>query len=125
MLLIQLFLITFALFAILKTLTQFRAGQLPWGWLGFWVLFWLAVGVVAILPQTATILADFVGVGRGADLVVYVSLVGLFYLAFRLFVKIEQVERHLTTLVRQMALKEMVLSSSRKESEEPPTSPSV
>lgn len=106
MLLIQLVLVTFAVFAMLKTLTQFRHGQLSWAWLGFWLLFWFAVVVVSLLPQTATILADLVGVGRGADLIVYLALVVLFYLTFRLFVKHELLERHLTTLVRELALKE-------------------
>ena len=72
----------------------------------FWLLFWLAVGFVAILPQTADMVARVVGVGRGADLVIYASLLVLFYLIFRVYMKIEQVEREVTGLVRKLALDE-------------------
>lgn len=104
MLLIQILIPIFAVFAILRTWKQFRATRLTKWMLAFWILFWLIVGTVAILPQTTQIAARFVGVGRGADLAIYVSLLALFYLVFRLYVKIEQVERDITRLVRKIAL---------------------
>jgi len=76
-------------------------------WLFFWILFWLTAGVVALLPQTADTVARLVGVGRGADVVTYASLIAIFYLIFRLYVKIEQVEGEITRLVRKLAMDEM------------------
>lgn len=104
--LIQLFILAFALFAATRVLRQFKRGGLTLAWLLFWMLFWLAVGVVVLLPQTTDVLARFVGVGRGADLMMYVSLVGLFFLTFKLFAKIETVEQEVTRLVRALALKD-------------------
>lgn len=104
--LIQVFIVAFALFAIVRTIRQFRAGRLKLGELLFWIVFWILAGVVALLPQTTSIVASMVGVGRGADLVIYASLLVLFYLVFRLFVKIEDTEREITRLVRKIAFKD-------------------
>lgn len=103
---IQFLFILFALFAITRAVRQFRAGSLTILWLILWIVFWMAVGAVTLAPQTTDILARFVGIGRGADVVVYASLVAIFYLVFRLFVKMEEVEREVTELVRKLALEE-------------------
>ena len=63
--------------------------------------------MVAVLPQTADALARVVGVGRGADVVIYLSLIAIFYLIFRLYVKIEQVEGEITRLVRKLSLDDL------------------
>ena len=69
-----------------------------------WSMLWIAVAVVAALPQTATMIANRVGVGRGTDLVLYIAVAALFLLVFRLFVGMERVERQVTLLVRHEAL---------------------
>mgnify|MGYP001561203442 CR=1 FL=1 len=65
------------------------------------------VGYVALSPQTTDVIAKLVGVGRGADFIIYLSLIALFYLMFRLFGKIEDVEREITKLVRKLAIEEV------------------
>jgi small membrane protein len=104
---IQILIVAFALFAIVKTVWQFKQGALTIAWLLFWMLFWLLAGVVAVLPQTTDVLAQLVGVGRGADLVIYASLIVLFYLVFRMYVKIEDTEREITRLVRKLAIDDL------------------
>lgn len=104
---IQILIVVFAAFALWRTVRQFRRGALTMAWLLAWILFWLLAGFVAVLPQTADALARFVGVGRGADAVIYVSLAAIFYLIFRVYVKIQQVESEITQLVRKIALDEM------------------
>ncbi|MBI4438290.1 DUF2304 family protein [Candidatus Uhrbacteria bacterium] len=104
---IQILIIVFALFAVTRTVLQFKKGTVTRRWLLFWILFWLVAGIVAALPQTADTLARIVGVGRGADVVIYFSLVVIFYLIFRLYVKIEQVEGEITRLVRNRSLDEL------------------
>ncbi len=104
---IQILIIAFAVFAVSRAVWQFRKGALTIAMLGFWVLFWIGAGTVAVLPQTTDVLARVVGVGRGADAVIYLSLIALFYLVFRVYVKIEDVEREMTSLVRKLALDEV------------------
>jgi small membrane protein len=106
MTILQVAFIAFALFALSRTFVQFKRGALTIVWLLFWMIFWLVVGVVVILPQTTDILARFVGVGRGADLITYISLVALFFLVFKMFAKIESVEQEITRLVRKLAIED-------------------
>lgn len=67
----------------------------------------MVAGTVAALPQTADTLARIVGVGRGADVVIYFSLIVIFYLIFRLYVKIEQGEGEITRLVRKLSMDDL------------------
>lgn len=115
---IQILIVLFSLFAITRALRQFRQGALTIAWLIVWVFFWLAVGGVVLAPQTTDALARFVGVGRGADFIIYISLTALFYLAFRLFVKIEDVEREITRLVRKLALEEQQEAIGNRQEED-------
>ncbi len=104
---IQFFLLACTLVALIYGADRLRSKALPRSLLLIWFIFWIALGVVAILPETTSILAKLVGVGRGADLAVYLALLLLFSLVFKLLVKIENVERELTRLVRTLALKDL------------------
>ncbi len=104
---IQIFIIAAACFSLFRAVVQFRKGSLTIAWLVFWLVFWSAAGTVAVLPQTTDIVARFFGVGRGADFVIYLSLIILFALSFRMFVKLEHVEREITSLVRKLAIEDV------------------
>ena len=101
---IQLVLIAFALFALLRVFAQYRAQKVSSGWFCTWTLLWVLVIVVVLVPDVTNFFAAAAGVGRGADLVVYVSLAVLFYSLFRLAVRQEQLHRELTELVRKIAV---------------------
>jgi hypothetical protein len=65
----------------------------------------LMVGIVFVLwPDASTVVAQAVGVGRGADLVLYLGLVGMIFVATVLFAKLRDVEDQLTALTRDIAL---------------------
>lgn len=72
-----------------------------------WTGLWLAAIVIVLLPDTTSMLARWVGIGRGVDLVVYASIVALFFLVFKIFVSIDTLERKLTSMVRKDALKDL------------------
>ena len=107
MMFIQFFIIAFALFATYRALNQFKNGNLQIGWLVFWVGFWALAVVAVSVPETTDLAARWFGVGRGADLVVYLSVTVLFYLVFRMFVKLEDMEREITKIVRSDALESL------------------
>lgn len=102
--LIQILLSLFIFFALIKIINRFLAKELSFLSLIFWLLFWSAVIIVVWQPNLSTGLANRLGVGRGTDLVMYISVVVLFYLIFRLTVKIEKMERNITKVVRKIAL---------------------
>lgn len=69
-----------------------------------WSVLWIGAAVGIALPWTTTLVANFFGVGRGSDFVLYGSVVLLFVLVFKLFVAFEKQERKLTELVRRESL---------------------
>lgn len=57
-----------------------------------------------LLPTTTSQIASLLQVGRGVDVILYISLALLFYLVFRGYVMIEDLRHDITTLVRQLAI---------------------
>ncbi|HEX7498904.1 MAG TPA: DUF2304 family protein [Polyangia bacterium] len=104
---IQIVLICFAVFAVSRVMIRYRRGNMRTVDLGLWLVFWVAVIVVAWLPDTTNLLARWLGVGRGVDTAMYLSLLVIFYLLFRSFAKIEDLDRQITRIVRANALREM------------------
>ncbi len=103
---IQILLTVFFLFALVKVIARFRVGDLAKGGLVLWSLFWVAAAVVVLLPNSTAYFAKLVGIGRGADLVVYVSLAAIFFIIFKLMMKVESLNKDITKLTRKMALGE-------------------
>ncbi len=106
MLAIQILLVVFFLFALVKVIGRWRAGDLSLMGMVGWSVFWIIAGAVALLPNSTAQLAKLVGIGRGADLVVYTALAGLFFLIFKLMVKIERMNKDITKLTRKISLDE-------------------
>ncbi len=104
---IQIVLIVIAVCGFGSAVARFRRGGLPFPQLAFWSLLWGGVVAVVLHPQSASFLAARLGVGRGADVVVYLAIALLFYLQFRLFVRLEDQERQITALARALALKDL------------------
>ena len=104
---IQIVLICFAAFAASRVLLRYRRGGMKGLHVFLWLLFWAGVVVVVVQPNTTSWLAMRLGVGRGVDIAMYLSILMLFYLLFRSFTKIEDLDRQLTRVVRANALREM------------------
>ncbi len=102
---IQFFILLVVLAVWWRLWGRLRSGELTPGAFVEWFALWAAVGVVGLVPEVASYLAQVLGVGRGSDLVVYLALLLLFYLSFKVFVRLEQLNRNITTLVRTLALK--------------------
>ncbi len=106
LILIQVVVVLFACYAAARAVGRFRKGVISASELLVWFGFWLAVGVCVLVPQVTQWFANLLGVGRGADAVFYVTLVGLSYAFFRLYLRLRHLEQQLTVLVRQLALKD-------------------
>jgi|SRR3989339_49146 len=106
LILFQILFLLFVAFALYSVGRKKSSGVLGrWG-LIFWVSFWLGASVLILWPQSTVILANYLGIGRGADLVFYSSLLIIFFVLFRLHVKIETMSRDITKIVRKEALEE-------------------
>lgn len=89
---------------IYKTVQQYRRGQTTRQEAINWVVFWLIGAGVILRPEVTTSVAQWVGVGRGVDLIIYLSLIGTFYFLFRFALRMEALEHHITDIVRHEAL---------------------
>jgi len=102
---IQIIVVLFALFAFSRALLRFKDRKISGKEFIAWTILWAAAIVVILLPGTTFFFANILGITRGADFVVYVSIILLFYLVFKLYVKIDSVERNVTNLVRELAIR--------------------
>jgi len=102
--LIQFILVPIIVVIIAVLFVRYRSGDLNFQQLAAWLILWVGAAAVISLPELASRLADIAGVQRGADLVIYVSVVVIFYLLFRLLVRLEKIERDLTTIVSHLAI---------------------
>jgi hypothetical protein len=74
-------------------------------WNRLLALTFLIAGLTAILfPRYTQVLAESVGVGRGTDLVMYVSFVAAVFFGVQFFAKLARVERRQTEILRAMAI---------------------
>lgn len=106
LILFQILFILFALFTIVNIFKLKKSGQFGAKGMIFWILFWLAAIVAVLWPNSTTVLANRFGIGRGTDFVLYVSVAVIFYLIFKLHIKIESISRDITKLVRKESLEE-------------------
>lgn len=104
--LIQFFLLFFILFALSRVLMQLKQGNLTIAAFSFWTVIFFAALIGIVDPSLTGKAAQFLGIGRGADAVIYVSIAVLFYLVFRLSITIEDTKHEISKLVRELALRE-------------------
>jgi hypothetical protein len=94
----------FGLFAIVSVIKRKTEGHLGPKATIFWILFWLAAIVVVLWPASASKIASYLGIGRGADVIIYISVAVIFFLLFKLNVKLDSLNRDVTKVVRDKTL---------------------
>lgn len=102
---IQVLMILFALFAWSRAALRLKDKSISLAGFSFWSCIWIIVIVFASLPEAFALVSNFFGIGRATDLAIYVSIIALFYLIFRLYVKVDKQNQEMTTLVRELAIK--------------------
>jgi small membrane protein len=102
--LIQIVLLAVIFFMALHAIAQRSRGEIGVVPLVAWLAVWIGGAVVVIFPGFSTWIAGRLGVGRGADVVIYVAIPILFYAVFRLLLRTEKLNREITELTRALAL---------------------
>jgi hypothetical protein len=65
----------------------------------------MVAGILAVLfPESTTYVANAIGVGRGADLVLYMLVMVFLYNAVAVSQRIHQLEHKITVLTRELAI---------------------
>ncbi len=102
---ISIIIIVFALFAWSRALLRFKDKKLNSSEFFFWSCLWLGVSLLALNPELAGFVSFKIGIERPVDLVIYSSVLLLFYLLFRTYVKQDKMEQEMTELVRELSLR--------------------
>ena len=105
MTLIQILLILFLLFALSRVYLRYKSMEISSSSLIFWGGVFTFAIIIVSLPSLTTRLAQVLRIGRGVDVVVYASIVLLFYLIFRLYIYLQEIRNDITDLVREISLK--------------------
>lgn len=69
-----------------------------------WLSGWGLVAVFVIWPGILSWIAFSMGIGRGVDLVIYLSIFALFYFAFKVNLRINKLEKNISEMVRKIAI---------------------
>lgn len=96
--------ILFSAFALSRVVLRAKDKKLTISEFFFWTLIWVGLLGVVFFPGLIVRIANIFGIARGTDLIVYGSVAILFYLIFRLYIKLEEVEQNITKIVREQAL---------------------
>ncbi len=101
---IKAIIILFILFVLWRTFLRFQKGDITSREFFIWLVFWFMVAAATMAPKRTDIIAQLLGVERGADLLVYISIIVLFFTVFKIIVKLEKIDRDITKIVRKNAL---------------------
>jgi small membrane protein len=95
-----------ALFVVLAflTLSAGMRGAIRKRIVAFWLSVWLLGATAIVWPHSTMLAAHALGIGRGADLLLYSSVLIMFVAFFYVYARFRRLERQITLLVRRLAI---------------------
>ena len=99
--------------AISKSYVDFRARRESLPMFVVWTLTWTAIILVALLPSLVAGLLTRGGGRAGIGTFLGMGVVFLFFLLYRVYVKMEYMDQKVTTLVQDIALREFEKSGMK------------
>ena len=69
-----------------------------------------------LFPETTTIVAGWLGIGRGTDLVLYMTSFAVMFLAALVYLKFKRLEDRIATLTTELALRQFDADVERDKS---------
>ena len=94
----------FGLFALSRAVLRVKEGNIPKNEGIFWVGLWIAVIAAVWMKSQLQVLQPYFNIGRPVDVLVYLSIIVLFYFSFRVYVRLTEIEGSITKLVQEIAL---------------------
>ena len=99
-----------SLYFSIRIIRQFRQRKRLLGSTVIWVLFWITVSILAIVPDLVSFnVAKLLGFKSNINAVIFVALGFLFVFMFYLTAIVEKLEKQFTELVRQLAIENQKL----------------
>jgi hypothetical protein len=117
---LKIFAVTFALFALRRVIVRYRRGGTLTLEFLLWLAIWSGIGAVVFIPSRTDALARFIGVSSGFNALTFITVTGLLFAVFRLIYRVQTLQRDMTQMVRAMALKNAEQPASDKGAAELP-----
>ncbi len=102
----QIFSVLLALIVISKSYVDFRARIESLSMFLFWVVTWALIVTVALFPSVVDFLLGFSGGRVGLGTFFGMAIVFLYFVVYRIYVKLERIEQNLTKAIQELALRE-------------------
>lgn len=95
------------LFFLSRTYWQKKNNKISKNEFIFWFIFWSLAGVFIVFIKKIDHLVSNLGfTASGIDVLSYLSIPVIFYLIFKIIVKIERIEKNITEIVREISIKD-------------------
>jgi len=101
----QILIVLILAFIVIKTIYRFIKKDFSFWLFILMISFWLIICLLVIYPEILSYLSSNLGIGRGTDLAVYLAILAIIYLIFKYNVRISHLEKKITQIVRNNALK--------------------
>lgn len=79
------------------------------------LIIWLPILIISVNPDAAYSIINRLGLGQNLNPLIFISFILVFALLFKLLSLIENLERNITKIVREQALKEIQQKEERKQ----------
>lgn len=94
-----------AIIYAIRVVKQYRANKRLFTSTFFWIVFWIAVTMLALVPHEISIrIAKVMGIKDNVNAVIFVALGFMFSIIFYLSATVEKLEKQITDLIRKIAL---------------------
>ena len=113
MTLIKLFILIFVSFALSRVVLRYKEAQIKTGTLFFWIIIWTGTLFFVFYPNVSDRIANKIGLSRGTDTLFFLGIMISFYLIFKIYVKISEVDKNLTDLTVNASKKFHLISHRR------------
>jgi len=102
----QIIAILIIVFFLIRLFKQKRNGQITPNEFSIWLIFWLiALIAIILLKQIDILVADLGFSGTGINILVYLAVLALIYLVFRMRLNIAKMEKNISELNQALTLK--------------------
>lgn len=100
----QILLSAIILYILWRTYVAYKKKNLSESFVVVWGLFWIGVLILIFQQNFVSSVAHALGISRGVDLVIYISLIVIFFMLYKVLIVINELERQITQVVRKTAI---------------------
>jgi small membrane protein len=103
----KIFSLILAVISLSKSYVDFRGRQESLPMFVFWTVTWILIVTVALFPSIVDVLLSFSGSGNvGLGTFFGMAIVFLYFIVYRIYVKLERIEQNLSKAIQELALRD-------------------